>query len=274
MSITKPISASLGAIINNPRSLIPICIYYIAVAVILGVIAIVVPGFWLVKAFFHIGSISMASLFNIGQSLLLLMLLIAVFVFYIPSVLLNGIFIGIGKQLHSRSNVNLKLASAAAKARYADLFFAGILFVALAIAIIIVFGGISYLIVRHIGYLWPVAALSVIVMALLLVICIIYFFLINAAIIIGNNNLEDGIRTSFSIGRAHALDIFLVLVLMGIIFFIVDAGATVVAIIPVLGWVIYFLVSMFLATWFGVLPAFVYYDLTGAQTKKERTKKR
>ncbi len=267
MNITKPISASLDAIINNPRALIPIGAYYIAVAVILGVIAILVPGFWLAKAFFHTGSINPTLLSNIGSSLLVLMLLVAVFVFYVPSVLLNGIFIGIGKQLRSKSKVNLKQAAAVAKAKYVDLFFAGILFAAVAITVIIAFCGLSYLLIQYAKYLWPVAILSLVVMALLLAICIIYFFLINAAIIIGDNNLEDGIRQSFSIGRAHGLEIFFVLVLMGIIFLIVDIGAAVIAIIPVLGWAIYFLVSMFLATWFGVLPVFVYYDLTGIKTK-------
>lgn len=273
MSITKPISASFNAIINNPRSLIPIVVYYIAVAVILVVIAILVPGFWLAKVFFHTGTINAASLSNTGSSLLALMLLVALFVFYIPSVLLNGIFIGIGKQLNSKSRIDLNKAAAAAEKRYVDLFFAGILFAAVAITVILAFGGLSYLLLHYAGYLWPAAVLLVAVMALLLAICIIYFFMINAAIIIGDNNLKEGIRQSFSVGRAHGLDIFLVLVLMGIIFLVVDVGAAVIAIIPVIGWAIYFLVSMFLATWFGVLPAFVYYDLTGAKAKKRRKKR-
>ena len=273
MSITKPISASFNAIINNPRSLIPIVVYYIAVAVILVVIAILVPGFWLAKVFFHTGTINAASLSNTGSSLLALMLLVALFVFYIPSVLLNGIFIGIGKQLNSKSRIDLNKAAAAAEKRYVDLFFAGILFAAVAITVILAFGGLSYLLLHYAGYLWPAAVLLVAVMALLLAICIIYFFMINAAIIIGDNNLKEGIRQSFSVGRAHGLDIFLVLVLMGIIFLVVDVGAAVIAIIPVIGWAIYFLVSMFLATWFGVLPTFVYYDLTGAKAKKRRKKR-
>jgi hypothetical protein len=272
MDIIKPVSESLSSIINNPVVLIPIGVYYVAVAVILGLLMLLVPGFWLAKAFFHIGKISAASLSTTGPTLLALFLIVAIFVFYIPSVLLNGIFIGMGEQLYSNSKVDIDTAYKAAAKKYIELFFAGIIFAALAITIIIGFGGATFLIIKDMISLWPVAVITTIAMVLLFAICIVYFFLINAAIIIGDNKLEPGIKQSFSIARAHGLEIFLTLLLMVIIFTVVDVGAAIIALIPVIGGVIYFIVSMFLATWFGILPVFVYHDLN--QTKKRKPTKR
>jgi hypothetical protein len=293
MGLSDVVSGSFRAVVDNPKALLPTLAYEIvAVAIIFALLgALSISGIGsLANLMGSAGGTSANGLSAMAHRMLPLPLLaagviVAVLVLYLPSVLLNGLYMAMGSQTVNRGRLNLRSALATAKSRYVDMLLAGILASAAGLAILVALvAGLLILVAlaglgTHIATAGATAtagasanamlvlltvAVTVIVAIIVITVYAVYFFMTYAAVILEGLGPVGAIKRSFAIASSNRWEILALFVICIFIAGAFDAVVFVFALVPFVGEVVGFLLGVFLATWFGLMPAHFYYNFISA----------
>ncbi len=286
IALEKVVGDSFNSIIKNPRSLAPTTIYYVAILVFafifvlvlfIGSIGTAISSYIAAPSNHLMSQIGLLTSTSLLSTVVVAAAIIFFIVIYLPSVLLSGLFLAMGSQMANKKRLSITDAFKTARSRYIPLLAAGIISTLCFLIIAGVFVGLGLLImaaslstVSTILLLIPLVIAAVIV----LVIYAVYFFQLNAVIIIEDVGAIQGIRRSFEIASRTRLWIFILLIILAVISGILGIASTVLAIIPLAGAILAFIISVFTTTWFGIIPAYFYYIVQKAPGENSAIQKR
>ncbi len=269
MGLLDPLKNTVFGIVRKPKSTAPTATYYIALLFISAAIYYLFPKLYYLSAIISPqksyvaqgNSLSIMSYFSAHAPIIVAVL---IFIFYIPSVLLNGMFVSIGKQMISNSKISIKKALKISKSKYKEMMLAGIIFTALFLLVAAVFSAAAYIVVSFLSGifvdLFLVPLLIVAVASLFL--CAMYFFMVNAVIIFEDKDPIGGIKRSFYIASKNRLKIAsqLAALFLALGFFALFSGA--ISSIP-FGWAVYIIISTMASSILGILPVYMYWEFSG-----------
>ena len=287
MDISEIITRSFNDVLSAPSVLLPSLIVFVlifAAAAATILLAMAFSGIGILSAissFSHLRASSAAmgaptvvhtflqAMLGVAYSIAVLCIILAV-VSFIAYVLLNGIIIAMGDQLYRKARLDIGRAFRLATSKYLSLLGAGI---AVSLLILLVIGAAVLGIVSAFSAMGAIggmfsAMLIVITLIVVLLFASIFFFQVSAAIILENKSAIGGLRRSIEIASRNKLNIFALLILMSVIAGAIEFVGALLALVPVLGWIIAALMGIFVSVWLGVIPAYFYRNLgEGSQSR-------
>ena len=279
MDIPKLFSDSFNDILSNPKAILPSLV--LSIILILFIIAIVLIFFSStitsnIMLFINSPSslISNMSLFG-GVITFFIEILLSIFIIsFLISMFMNGIFVAMANQLVRKEKLNIRNAISLASSRYLNLLGAGIISIAIILAVIAI--PLSLIIlafyIQISVFSFILSAIFAIILLILLILAAIYLFQVTTVIIIENKGPIAAIKRSFQIASKKRTDIFIVLVLMALINIIISFLSGFFDLIPFIGIIISLVIDISAAVWFGMIPVYFYYSFGSKEASKIKVK--
>lgn len=269
MGIWDLTQKSFDVFAKNMMIALPLIIF----AVVVIILALLVIGSIFVSLIPSLYSMSSMSSFSASLILpLLLAGLPALIIFFILTflacVLIEGMYISIGKQAALNKKPDLGVAYKEAKSRYLSLLgadiIAGLMALLAALILISLFIAARGLGVVHI----TLAVIGVLLIVILGFTLAALFFMVPAAVIIEGRSALESVKRSIQIGTAN----FWSIILLILIFLGLRIILGLIGIVPILGWVIAIVGSIILDIMFLIIPSLFYYQYVRRPSPAKKAK--